>query len=352
MPQVGPITMWVSSTTRSPASGCGIGAAVVDAASAVAMAHGGLPHRLRQAGTPERAMQRLALEPAGDAAAQCEQRVEVDAGRLAHAGEQIGDVFGGDVAAGARRMRTAADAREAGVEAAHAGLPGGHHVGQAEAARVVEVAAAELVAGDLEGALEELADHLRIGVADGVGQADAVDAGVEHGAQQAQHFLGLDAALDRAAEGGAEADLDAAGRAGRVAGGADLRDLSHHVVGRLAQVGEAVRMARRQRQQHQVGVAGDGTLGSFQVRHQDRDHEAGQGASRGDELGGVGQLRQEARRHERADLDLAQPGGMGAAQPFELQLRGQDAGDALQSIAQPDLANHDAGFSTFHARRL
>ena len=61
----------------------------------------------------------------------------------------------------------------------------------------------------------------------------------------------------------------------------------------------------------------------------------------GDQLGGVGQLRQQPRRHERADLDLAQARGVGAAQPFELLLGGQGAGDALQAVAQPDFAHGD-----------
>ena len=60
-----------------------------------------------------------------------------------------------------------------------------------------------------------------------------------------------------------------------------------------------------------------------------------------DELGRVGELRQQARRHERADLDLALAGVVGVADPLELLRRGQHAGDALQAVAQADFADGD-----------
>jgi hypothetical protein len=50
-------------------------------------------------------------------------------------------------------------------------------------------------------------------------------------------------------------------------------------------------------------------------------------------------LRQQPRRHEGADLDLAQARGVGGANPLHLLRGGQRAGDALQAIAQADLAN-------------
>ena len=69
--------------------------------------------------------------------------------------------------------------------------------------------------------------HLqRIGVADRVGEADAIGAGVEHRLHQAQHFGWLDAALDRAAERGADADLDQRARAARHRARARMRAIS------------------------------------------------------------------------------------------------------------------------------
>ena len=69
-------------------------------------------------------MHRLAVEPARHPGAQREQPIEILPGRNAHARKEIGHVLGCDVAARARRMRAAADAAEARVEARDAFLPG------------------------------------------------------------------------------------------------------------------------------------------------------------------------------------------------------------------------------------
>src|SRR5256885_1819698 len=60
---------------------------------------------------------------------------------------------------------------------------------------------------------------------------------------------------------------------------------------------------------------------------------------RSHQLGRVGQLGQQARRDEGADFDLALAGSVGIAYPFLLALGGQHGLDALQAIAQADLAD-------------
>mgnify|MGYP007054669309 CR=1 FL=1 len=55
-------------------------------------------------------MQRLARKPTCHLGAQRKQGIEIHAGWHAHAGEEIRHVFAADVAAGARRVRAAADA--------------------------------------------------------------------------------------------------------------------------------------------------------------------------------------------------------------------------------------------------
>ncbi len=286
-------------------------------------------------------MQRLALEPFGDPSAQGHQRTEIETGLDAHAGEQIGQVFGRDIAARARRMRATADAAGAGIEAAHAGLPRSKYIRGAETARIVEVAARQLVAGDGKALLEECLHLQRIGVADGIGQADTVDTGIECRAHQAQHFGRFDAALNRAAEGRRQADFDQASRAFRIAQIDDAADLFHHFVGRFAQVRQAVRMAGRQRQQHRVRVGLDRAFGTFQIRHQHRRQQARQRFCEGHQIGGIGELRHQFGRHEGADLDFAQARRMRGTQPFELVRGGQYARQDLQAITQADFANHD-----------
>ena len=155
-------------------------------------------------------------------------------------------------------------------------LPRGEHVGHAEAARVVEVTAREPVAGHRERLREKILHHRRIGVADGVREADTIHTGVEHGLDETQHFGGFDATLDRAAEGRAKADFEKAARAGGVARGANALDFAHDLVGRATQIGEAVRVARRQRHEHQVGAGFDRPLGALEIGDEHRREKARQ----------------------------------------------------------------------------
>jgi hypothetical protein len=150
--------------------------------------------------------------------------------------------------------------------------------------------------------------------------------------------------LDRAAERGAHADLDQGARPYRVACRADACDVGDDLVGCLAQVGEAVRMAGRERNQHEFGPAFDGALGAFEVGHQHRRFQPRQCLRELEHLSGVGELRQQTGRHEGADFDLALSGVVGIANPFDLLRRGQHPGDALQAVAQSDLANDGAAW--------
>jgi hypothetical protein len=256
---------------------------------------------------PHRALQGLAVEPARDAPAQVEQLRQVDPGGDAHAFEHEDKVFGVDVAAGAGRMRAAADAGQAGVEARDADLQRRIRIREPHAARVVEMAAPQPVARDAQGTLEQAAHHRRIGIADGVGKAHTVGAGIEQRLHQPQHFVRRDMALQRAAEGCAHAAVDQCLRARRVARRTHAGDLRHHLVGRLAQVGKAVRVAGRERHHHQVGLARDGPFGALEIGHQHRGEQARQRLRIREQLGRVGQLRQQMRGHERAHLDLALP---------------------------------------------
>ncbi len=54
---------------------------------------------------------------------------------------------------------------------------------------------------------------------------------------------------------------------------------------------------------------------------------------------GIGELRQQFGRDERADLDLAHPGGVLGVDPGDLLLGRHDLGDALQPVAQAHFAD-------------
>src|SRR4051794_35633721 len=92
-----------------------------------------------------------------------DQRLEVDPGLDAHLVEHRDEVFACDVAGRPRRHGAAAELAEARLEARHAGLERGEGVGQALAARVVEVRGQLDVRQLLLRAREEGLDLARVG---------------------------------------------------------------------------------------------------------------------------------------------------------------------------------------------
>ena len=155
--------------------------------------------------------------------------------------------------------------------------------------------------------------------------------------------LRLDPALDRAAEGGADADLDQAARAGGVARGADAADLGHHLVGRLAQVGQAVRVAGRQRQQHQRRrrCRSRARRPSGWAPAPRRPGPAA--SSRSATSSAVSASCGSRRAGTKEPTSISRwPAACAARIHSSLCCGGQHAGDALQAVAQADFAHGDA----------
>src|SRR5437868_567709 len=203
MPQVGPITMWVNSTTRTPAYGSG---AEVDSDMCGSLVS--LVEALGQAGFGRHAVDRFARQAGDERRTGRDEFGDVDAGRDAHGLEHEDQVLGHDVARGAGGIGTAAQAAERGVERAHALFEGGQAVREAEPARVVHVGRAGLVADLGAQALEEAAHLGRVRIAHGVGQARLVGAGRDALRGQPDHVVLGHLALQRAAEGGRDAGFE------------------------------------------------------------------------------------------------------------------------------------------------
>ena len=106
-----------------------------------------------------------------------------------------------------------------------------------------------------------------------------------------------------------------------------------------AHVGQRMRGAGRHRHGELVHAGRERRLGAAQVGHQRHHRQAGQGARVAHQLGRVGQLRQQLGRHEGADLDLAQAGGVQRVDPGQLVRGGHGARHALQAVARADLAD-------------
>src|SRR5688572_12694435 len=153
-PQEGPITMCANSITRTPSSSS--------------------TKSFGQSGEGRVAVNRFFGNAFHKHFAGTKQFFERDPGRDAHAFEHEDEVFGDHVAARAGRERAAAEAAHRAVEVAHAFFVGSERVGKPEPARVVQVGGLELVADLVFHSPENPADLRGVGVADGIGERDAV----------------------------------------------------------------------------------------------------------------------------------------------------------------------------------
>ena len=127
---------------------------------------------------------------------------QVDAGLDALAVEEVHEILGADVPGRAWRERAAADSTDGRVEHRRPGVEGGHRVGHAGVPRVVEVHAdGRPEAHTLADEVPYLSGHRD---ADGVGEHDLVRAGLGEARGERQHAPGVDGALERAAERGAQ----------------------------------------------------------------------------------------------------------------------------------------------------
>ncbi|MOA10164.1 hypothetical protein D3C78_1300410 [compost metagenome] len=90
--------------------------------------------------------------------------------------------------------------------------------------------------------------------------------------------------------------------------------------------------ADRDRRDDALGAAGQGVLGAAQVGGEHGDDQVGIGQGVGDHCGSVGHLRQQLGRHEGGDLHVADAGGIGRVDPFQLVGSGHGALQALQTV--------------------
>ena len=281
----------------------------------------------------------------GDDSAHRDQLFEIDAGVEA---ERLGEehhVLGDHVAGRARRIGAAAEPAQRSIESAHAGLDRGRHVGDAEPARVVEMRQQrDLGPTAFADAGEQRADRVRIAEADRVGEPDLVDPDRRDSFGEAHHAIVRHVALDGAAErGGKPAEqfrplgrLDAAQEFG------DALEVRERLRGRAAHIAEVMALAHRHDVVELVHAERGAALRALQVRHQRRDGEAGNRERALRDLLGVGELRQQLRRHERADLDLPHAGRVLGLDPGELLVGRHHGLDVLQPVAQADLVDFDA----------
>lgn len=261
---------------------------------------------------------------------------------MAHGFEHEDEILGDDVARGARREGAAAEAGEGRVEGGDADIEAGDDVGEAEAARVVEVEAGEILGADggVDGA-DECFDLGGVGVAGGVREADFMGAGGHEGFGEFDD-LGLgDGAFEGAAEGGADAgfEMDLVGCC--FAEGGDLVRLGEDLGVGAAEVLEAVGFRGGQRQGELVCAGGDGGGSALGVGDEDGDGEAGVCAGMGDDLCGVRELGEQGGGDEAADFDFPHAGIDKGVDPGGFDRGGENGADGLESVPRADFTDED-----------
>src|SRR5215831_7684962 len=136
-------------------------------------------HRARKSRAGEPAIERLVRHFFAQDLAHSDQLLDIDARRKTLAFAQEHEVLEYDISRCARRERTAAETAERAVENTRTGIERSGSVGDAHAPCVVEMNADRLGAGEPDGGPGQIADLLRPGVTDRVGDADDVDARVK-----------------------------------------------------------------------------------------------------------------------------------------------------------------------------
>src|ERR1051326_1961686 len=109
--------------------------------------------------------------------------------------------------------------------------------------------------------------------------------------------------------------------------------------------------ARRYREGDLVRAGFYSALESFQVRCERNYLQAVYFYCLLNNLSGIGHRRDQLRRHERADLDLGEPGAGERADPGLLRFRRHQVLGVLQAVARPDFADLDLGHAAILAPR-
>ncbi len=132
----------------------------------------------------------------------------------------------------------------------------------------------------------------------------------------------------------------------------DAAEILDRLVGAAAHVRAVVPLADRQHEIHLVHPEREAAFGAARIRDQRRHGQTRQRQRVLHDRLGVGELRQQLRRHKRGDLDLAHPGGVFGVEPGQLRLGRHDLGDALQAVAHPDFADCNPVFHSLGAHKM
>ncbi len=227
----------------------------------------------------------------------------VDAVSDADPAEHEQQVLGRDIAGGARRKRTAADAAGAGVEDRHAGKERGVGVCIAGVPRIVEMGAHRHIARDRAQRAEEIEHLARHADADGVGERDFVRPGAHGLADNRDHGVRRHCPLERAAE--RHRHRDGCGPSRLPCHRRDTMPVGDCVGDRAALITLAEGLACDDHVTEVIAPCRDRPLGAARIEHQPGIGHAAIARHRGHDGFRVGHLRNAGRADEARRFDAA-----------------------------------------------
>lgn len=270
-----------------------------------------------------------------------EQLVEVDTGVIPTLVEHVDQVFGRGVAGRAWCEGATAESRNRGLHTVRTALQGGHAVDDAHVAGIMNVNIEFIPGEGLLHSTENLLDQGWIGDADRIAEGEVVNADVAHFADELeQGTSGLHLSLEGTAENGGDVLGDLHLRKG-------VTDLFEFIQGLLAGALDVV---------HVVGLAQGhdgrdlseacvpGCLGAVEIGNQGKELHAAVAVFLQNMIGdlpGVAHLRDGLGADEGGDLHLLIAGVDDAVDDVQLDFRGDEFLDTLESVAGADFYYFD-----------
>ena len=196
-------------------------------------------------------------------------------------------------------------------------------------------------ARDLHRGRGQFADLLRPGIADGIGDRDHIDAGLEQLFRQPQHFLRVNGTDDRTAQRHRDRGIHHRLVRAGVAQLAEPLDVGDRGFARAVGIGLAVLFGRRDHRRDFGDAGGQRLVDAALVQRQRDAVGAGQRGDGRDDVAHIGELRKGLCGQERADLEMPHARGIFVADPALLGGGRRKFLHQLQAVAQAHFAQDD-----------
>src|SRR6202158_421588 len=199
-----------------------------------------------------------------------------------------------------------------------------------------------LCAGHFHDRLGQFSHLLRAGIANGIGDGDEIDPGLETFFDQFDHFPRIYRTRDRTTQRHRYRGIDDRLVRARVAQLAKPLDVGDGLLARPVRIGLAVLLGGRDHRSNFSTARGQRLIDAAFVQRQRNAVRARQCRDRSHDLAHVGELRKPRRRQERADLEMPHARAVFVTDPALLRHGRRKRLYQLQAVSQTDLAQGNA----------